>query len=82
MSHCVLSEILLMSAAICKQRFLHRKKIQHHLQNYKYEDLNQGHFIKPLRASTNFMKTDYPKKPWKRFSRVLQFLATFYVYIF
>ena len=36
-----------------------------YLQNYKYQDVKQGHFKKPLQAPTNAMKNDmkndYPK---------------------
>ena len=30
-----------------------------YLQNYKFEDVNQGHFRKPLHASKNAMKNNY-----------------------
>ena len=32
-----------------------------YLQNYKYQDVNPGHFRNHLQASTNPMKNDYPK---------------------
>ena len=50
----ILFEISLRSAVICKQRFLQENEIVQYLQNYKYQDYNQGHFRKPLQASTNF----------------------------
>ena len=56
--------ISLTSAVICKQRFLHENEIVQYLQNSKYEGVNQGHFRKPLQASTsamkNAMKNDSP----------------------
>ena len=52
----ILFEILLTSAVICKQRFLHEAEIVQYLQNYKHQDINQGQFRKPLRASTNSIK--------------------------
>ena len=54
----ILFEILLTSAGIYKQRFLHENKIVQYLQNYKYQDINQGHFKKPLQASTNGIKNN------------------------
>ena len=56
-----LSEILLMSAVICKQRILHENEIVQDLQNYKHEDVNQGHFRKPSETSANAMKNNHPK---------------------
>ena len=41
-----------MSAVICKQRFLHKNEIVQYLQYYKYQDADQGHFLKLLQAST------------------------------
>ena len=57
----ILYEILLTSAIICKQRFLHKNEIVQYLQNYKYQDVNQGHVRKPLQTSTNSMQNDFPK---------------------
>ena len=56
-----LFEILITSAIICKQRFLHENEIVQLLKNYKYEDVNHGHCRKPLQTSTNSMENDYPK---------------------
>ena len=53
-------EILLTSAAICKQRFLHENEIGQFLQNNKYQDINQNNFRKLLQASTNAIKNDCP----------------------
>ena len=61
MSAWALSEILLTSAVISKQRFLHEGDIVQYLQNHKYQDVNQEHFRKLLQTSTNDMKNDYPK---------------------
>ena len=78
MSASELFEILLMSAVICKQRFLHENEIVQYLQNYKYQDVNRGYFRKPVQAATNLMKNDYPK-PAYTFLRAIQYLTTFYV---
>ena len=48
----ILFEILLTSASICKQMFLHENEIVQYLQNCKYQDVNQDHFRKPLQVST------------------------------
>ena len=61
MSAWALLEILLTSAVICKQRFLHEGDIVQYLQNHKYQDVNQEHFGKLLQTSTNDMKNDYPE---------------------
>ena len=50
----ILFEILLMSAVIWKQRFLNENEIGQYLQNYKYQQINKGHYRKPLQVSTNF----------------------------
>ena len=50
-----------MSAVICKRRFLHENEIVQYLQNYKYEEVNQGRFRKTKQASTNVIKNNYPK---------------------
>ena len=71
-----LSEILLVSAVICKQRILHENEIVQDLQNYNYEDVNQGHFRKPSETSADAMKNNYPKTI---FSWAVQFLPTLYV---
>ena len=68
-----LSEILLMSAVICKQRILHENEIVQDLQNYKHEDVNQGHFRKSSETSANAMKNNHPKTI---FSWAAQFLRT------
>ena len=49
-----------MPAAICKQRFFNENEIVQYLENYKYQGLNQGHFRKPLEASTNGLKNNCP----------------------
>ena len=41
--------------------FLHENEIVQYLQNYKYQDINQGYFRKPLEAFTNAIKNSYPK---------------------
>ena len=56
-----LFKILLTSVAICKQRLLHENENVLNPQNYKDQGINQGHFRKPLRASTKAMKNNYPK---------------------
>ena len=56
----ILLEILLTSAVIRKQKFLHENEIVKYLHNCKYQDVNQGHLKKPLQASTNYKKNDYP----------------------
>ena len=56
----ILFWILLMSAVICKQRFLHKNETVQYFQNYKYEDVNQGHFRKPPQDSTSVVKSDCP----------------------
>ena len=56
-----LSEILITSAVICKQRLLLENEIVQYFQNYKYQDVNQGQFRKPSRASTKAVKNNYPK---------------------
>ena len=48
-------EILTMSAVICKERFLHKNEIVQYLQNYRYKDVDQVYFRKPLQAFTNSM---------------------------
>ena len=78
MSLWALFKILLMSAVICEQRFLHENEIVQYLQNCKCKDVDQGHFRKPLQASTNVMKNDYPKTA-HTFSRAVLSLATFCV---
>ena len=40
----ILFKILLTLAVISKQKFLHEKETVQYLQNYKYQDINQGHF--------------------------------------
>ena len=74
--HLVLFKILLMPAVICKQRFLHENEIGQYFQNYKYQDVNHDHFRKCLQASRNINTT--LRQPM-HVSRVVQFLATFYV---
>ena len=49
MSPWALSEILLTSAVICKQRLQHENESVQYLQNYKYQDGNQGHFRNPYK---------------------------------
>ena len=61
----ILFEILLMSAVICKQRFLHENEIVQYLQNYKYQEINQCHFRKPLQVSTNCMNVQSMANDWK-----------------
>ena len=56
----ILFGILLTSAVICKQKFLHENEIVQYLQNYKYENVNQSHFRKPLQVSTNGIKNNFP----------------------
>ena len=56
----ILFEILHTSAVICRQRFLHVNEIVQYLQNYKYQDVNHNQFRKPLQASSNAMKNDFP----------------------
>ena len=50
MSPQALFEILLTTVVICKQRFLHENEIVQYLQNYKFQDVNQGHLRKPSQA--------------------------------
>ena len=54
----ILFGILLTSAVIRKQRFLHENEIVQYLQNYKYQEVDQDHFRKPKQYSTNSMKND------------------------
>ena len=61
MSTWTLSEILITSAVIWKQILLLENEIVQYLQNYKYKDVNQGHFGKPLQVSTKVIKNNYPK---------------------
>ena len=42
-------------------RYLHENEIVQYLQNYSYQDINQGHFKKTLQASTNAMKNNCPQ---------------------
>ena len=56
----ILFGILFTSAVICKQKFLHENEIVQDLQNYKYENVNQSHFRKPLQVSTNGIKNNFP----------------------
>ena len=56
----ILFGILLTSAVICKQKFLHENEIVQYLQNYKYKNVNQSHFRKPLQVSTNGIKNNFP----------------------
>ena len=44
----ILFEMLLTSAVICKQRYLHENEIVQYLQNYIYQDINHGHFKLPF----------------------------------
>ena len=55
------SKILLTSTVICKQTCSHKNEIKQYLQNYKFQNVNQGNFRKPLLTSTNSMKNDHPK---------------------
>ena len=64
-----LFEILLTSTVICKQRFLHENEIVQYLHNYKYQDINQGHFRKPLQGSTNGIKNNCPTTTHTFFTR-------------
>ena len=43
-------KISLTLAVIYKQRFLHENEIVQYLQNYKYQNINEGHFRKLLQA--------------------------------
>ena len=43
-------KIWLTLAVIYKQWFLHENEIVKYLQNYKYQNINQGHFRKLLQA--------------------------------
>ena len=61
MSFRALFEILITSAVICRQRFLHESNIVKCLQSYKEQDVNQGHFRKPLQDPKKVMKNDYTK---------------------
>ena len=51
----MLFEILAMSAVICKERSMHKNEILQYLQNYRYKDVDQVYFRKPLQAFTNSM---------------------------
>ena len=62
MSPWTLFEVLVTSVVICKQRLLHENEIVQYLENFKYQDVNQGHFRKPLQAFINTMRNNYPKK--------------------
>ena len=61
MSFRALFETLITSAVICRQRFLHESNIVKCLQSYKEQDVNQGHFRKPLQDPKKVMKNDYTK---------------------
>ena len=61
MSAWILFIIFLMSAVICKRRFLHENEIVQYLQNYKYKEVNHGRFRKTKQASTNVIKNNYHK---------------------
>ena len=54
----ILFGILITSAVIWKVRFLHENEIVQYFQNYKYQEVNQGHFRRPIQDSTNSMKND------------------------
>ena len=56
-----LVKILLMSAVICKERRFQEHNTVQYLQNWKCQDVNQDHFRKPLQASKNVVKNNYPK---------------------
>ena len=56
----ILFEILVTSVVIGKQTFLQENEIVQYLQSYKYQDIKQDHFRKPLQASTNTMKNGCP----------------------
>ena len=51
----ILFEILLTLAVNCKQKFLHENEIVQYCQNYRHQEVNQGHFRKPLLIFTNSM---------------------------
>ena len=72
----ILFEILITSVVIHKQRFLHENEIAQYRQNCKYQDVNQSHFRKPIQASTNFMKNNYPT-PAYTFLMVCSILSYF-----
>ena len=42
-------------------KIFHKNQIVQYLKNYKYQDVNQSHFRKPLQALTNAMKNNYPE---------------------
>ena len=74
-----LFEILLTSAVICNERFLHRNKIAQYLQNYKYQDViikaileNPYKLLQTSRKTTTLKQLIY-------FLQYVQFLATLYV---
>ena len=74
-----LFEILLTSAVICNERFLHRNEIAQYLQNYKYQDViikvileNPYKLLQTSRKTTTLKQLIY-------FLQYVQFLATLYV---
>ena len=74
-----LFEILLTSAVICNERFLHRNEIAQCLQNYKYQDViikaileNPYKLLQTSRKTTTLKQLIY-------FLQYVQFLATLYV---
>ena len=54
------SEISLIPAVFCKLKLLHENEIAQYLQNYKYKDVNQGHFKNTL---TSFYKNHNKQLP-------------------
>ena len=73
-----LFEVLLTPVAICRQRLWLEDEIVQYFQNYKYQDVNQDNFKKPLQVSTNAMRPNNPKKPIHfHGSSNLQLLFTF-----
>ena len=69
----------------CQQLFAnkHKNEIVQYLQNYKYQDVNQGHFRKPMQGSTNVKKNDYSKTAHTFFmDHSILFLISFNCYNF
>ena len=67
----IIFEILLTSAVICKQIFLHENEIVQYLQNYKYQDIIPDHFRKPYKLLQIPCKTTALPQPI-HFSRAVK----------
>ena len=51
-------QIMLMSAVIYKQRLMHEKEIVQLLHNYKFYEVDQSRFRKPLQSSAKNVKNN------------------------